>query len=527
MTFESLSFRYMFRVDEIPERWLPLIHLYDPDLPLFPIYYFHILHPDLHSGERPSQEQRIYGYVEKINFLDNNRAEISIITNKNLENLQDLRITTAVQNEIKERLGLINPVIRTDVENAFTGSLQQSNEVLTELWYRVVSFAYGDKLPFGRLWDEVFGFVRFVASFNPPAGRKSELIMTHYFLSRFGVRIHCSANVPKNDFFLLPTMHELSEMGIPLSDFPAFSQLTEIAKIFHQQYCDEISIDDMRISKFKNPEGGKFNTAKFMRMINGSIFSHLIRPYALECYNAFNKGPARTVLFLMMLDDLRNKRLDPSDLTKEQCGSIYTSLKRSYQSPKVIQIYSQQSFGNSAAMPIDTWIDTFFKWPLVVYDAGRKQKNYRKIFSNSQNLGKVERLLWVTAQARKVHSSACDDAVWCIKRSSNGQPRGANPFSCNICLDSVRLKCPAYQKIKNLLISFNSAPIPDVTFQVITSKNDNATNNQKFKSCNGKSIYNLIEDDFSPNDKPDGFAPYPGQGHDGSIITVDEFVRIY
>jgi hypothetical protein len=43
MAFESLAYRYTFEIVSFPERWLPLIHLYDPDLPLFPIYYYHVL----------------------------------------------------------------------------------------------------------------------------------------------------------------------------------------------------------------------------------------------------------------------------------------------------------------------------------------------------------------------------------------------------------------------------------------------------------------------------------------------------
>lgn len=530
MPFESLSSRYTFPIEGIPERWLPLIYLYDPDLPLFPIYYFHILSPDLRPGDRPSEIHRIFGYIEKINFLSDDRAEITIITNKNLNDHQDPRIIQAVQKEVKERLGIINPVTRSDIETTFSGPLERSNPVLIELWHRVVSYAYGDKLPFGRLWDEVFGLVRFVSSWNPPAGRKSELIQTHYFMSKFGVRIQSSANIPSNDFFLLPTIQELTDTRDMLSSFPAFSRLVEIAGDFHRHYCDEITIGGLRLSKFKNPARGKFNTSKLMDIFNSPHFSFQNRPFALDCFNAFDKGPGRTVLFLMMLDDIRFRRLDPKILSKEQCGSIYDSLKRarSYQSPKVIQIYSQQSFGNTAAMPIDTWIDTFFKWPLVVYDTGRSANKFGQIFSKSQNLGKTERLLWVTAQARKVHSSACDDAVWCIKKSKTAdEPRGANPLACNICRNSVRHACPAFQKIKDLKICFNSEPQPGVTFRMTTNRGDNTTPNQKFESCTGKSIYKIIKDDSSPGDNPNGFAPFPAENHDGSVISVDDFVRIY
>jgi hypothetical protein len=528
MSFDSLSYRYIFTTDGIPERWLPLIHLYDPDLPLFPIYYFHILNPDLPQGERPSESQRIYGYIEKVNFLTGNRAEITVVSNKDISAGTDL-YRQAVQTEVKERLGIVNPVTRTDIENVFSGSLTQSNPVLKEMWHRVVSYAYGDKLPFGRLWDEVFGLVRFVSSWNPPQGRKSELIQTHYFLSKFGVRIQSASHIPSNDFYLLPTIHEITDINNPLSLFPAFSRLTEVALHFHRNYCEEIAIGSVKLSRFTNPMGGKFDTAKLNQIFNSPHISFQNRPYAIECYNAFDKGPQRTVIFLMMLDDIRNKRINPKTLTKEQCGSIYDGLigESSYQSPKVIQIYAQQSFGNMAAMPIDTWIDTFFKWPLMVYDNARKKQNHARIFSQANNLGKVERLLWVTAQSRKVHSSACDDAIWCIKKSSNGEPRGANPLGCNICLDAIRDACPAYRAIRNMKICFNSERDEGVAFRITTSSNNNTISNQKFKSCTGESIYTTITDDFSPVDKPDGFAPFPAQNHDGSVITVEDFVRIY
>lgn len=541
MTFDSLSHRFTFIAEGIPERWLPLIHLYDADLPLFPIYYLHILIPDLPDGDRPSESQRIFGYIEKINFLSGDKADITLILNKDIETSPEIH-QNAVKQEVRERLGIFNPVTRADIENVFTGRLARTNPVITELWHRVISNAYGNKLPFGRLWDEVFGLVRFVSSWAPPSGRKSELIQTHYFLSKFGVRIQAASNIPGNDFYLLPTIKELTDPNNLLLLFPAFSKLTEVANEFHQHYCKDLVIGDLKISKFTNPAGGKFNVKKLMDIFNSQNISHQNRPYAIECHNAFDKGPVRPLIFLMLLDDIRKGRINPGTLTKEQCGSIYDGMAgvSAYSSPKVIQIYAQQSFGNPYAMPIDTWINTFLKWPLAVYDNSQVRQNFNLIFSQSHNLGKLERLLWVTAQARKVHSSACDDAVWCTKYSSpqktigrdgkekSGQfPRGANPFGCNICNISIRNVCPAYQQIKDLKVCFNADPEIGVTFRVTTTNGNNINHDQKFVICEGESIYCAVKDDFSPIDKPEGFAPFPAQNHTGSIITVEDFVRIY
>lgn len=527
MSFESLAYRYTFNIEGIPSRWLPLIHLYDPDLPLFPIYYFHVVHDTLNPVERPLDTERAFGYVEKINLARNSSMDVTIILNKDLNNAENESYLSPVINEIKERFGVLNPVRHGDLENVFNTPMDRSNAVLSEMWQRVVSNAYGNMLPFGRLWDEVLGLTRFVASWYSQSGRKGELIQTHYFASKFGVKIQSSGEIPQIDFYLLPTIKELMDLSNPLTSFPQYSSLIYIAKQIQQHYCSLIDIDGVNLSKFNNPNSGRFDTQALLGILNGTNIPNRYRPLAIECFNSFGKGPQRTLLFLMLLDDLRSGRLNPRTLNSSQCGSMYDGLSNSYQSPKAIEIYAQQSFGNTAAMPVDTWIDTFLKWPLNVYPIDRMRNKYNYIFSHSNKLGKVERLLWVTGQARKVHSSACNDALWCLKYSSNSKPRGANPFACNICLDAIRNCCPAYDSIKNKTIIFNSAPTEEVTFVVLTSANNNTISNQKFVKCTGKSIYEEISDDFSPADDPDGFALFPDAHHNGEIITVAEFIRTY
>lgn len=539
MAFESLSFRYIFNLSDFPERWLPLIYLYDPDLPLFPIYYFHVLPEGLAANHRPNDNERAFGYVEQINYGGGNSANITVVLNKDLQNPVNQSFMIPVLTAVRERIGLVNPVTSADLNNVFSPPLSMSNQILIEMWHRVVANHYGDKLPFGKLWDEVLGLTRFVASWNSQSGRKGELIQTHYFAAQFGVKIQSSGNIPQIDFYLLPTIQELTDINNPLTSFPNYSDLINIATQIQVKYCSLVTIDGMNISKFTNPFAPKkFNTESVLKILTNPPIPYDKRQFAEQCFNAFGKGPQRTVIFLMLLDDIRHKRISPATLTSPQCGSIYDTLKSvsSYQSPKVIEIYAQQSFGNTAAMPIDTWIETFMKWPLNVWPTGKIKNKYQYIFSHSQNLGKVERLLWVTGQARKVHSSACNNALWCVKYSSRSTPeeevstsgnnkrkaipRGANPLSCNICTTAIRNCCPAYEKIKNSKVCFNSNSTGDIQFAIVTE-------NQKFKFCKGYSIYNEILDDMSSVDDPGGYAPYPDTHHNGSIITVDEFVKIY
>lgn len=244
----------------------------------------------------------------------------------------------------------------------------------------------------------------------------------------------------------------------------------------------------------------------------------------IECFNAFDKGPLRTIMFLQMLNDIRDRRLAPRQLTSAHFGLIYDRLGGFYQTPKVIALYAQQCFGNTCALPVDTWVETFMKWPLKIYPT--RGRGLQRVFASANNLGKVERLLWISAQARKVHSSLCDDIPWCSKYDSEGKPRGANPLACNACLLRIRNTCPAYADIAGKTISFNG-PRGSHMFEIWTDQRNNTAPNQKFTLCMGSGTYGDIHDDFTPVDVPGAFAPFPQPGHRGQTLTVHEFIKIY
>ena len=56
MPFESLAFRHTYDFTGFPDRWLPLIHLYDADLPLFPVTIF-MQFPVIFSNARQKQRE--------------------------------------------------------------------------------------------------------------------------------------------------------------------------------------------------------------------------------------------------------------------------------------------------------------------------------------------------------------------------------------------------------------------------------------------------------------------------------------
>ena len=524
MAFESLSCVYEVRLQDFPEKWLPLTILYDPDLPLFPIQYFHRLDPNLEQGRRPGEHDRIFGYIQRLNF-DQGTLQATVITNKDLTDGRNIHFIPVVEEEVSHRLGHRDPVKLEDIQDAFDEPLAPVNALLKELWFKVVDPSFGKLLPFGRIWDEVFGLIRFIASWNS-GGRKEELIQTHDFVRNFGARI-ATGNGIHVDFHLLPTFEEFRDQTNPLASFPKFSLLLKAAKHFAGECCSSKMVETQTFTTFSMPEWA--SKRKISNEFTNELvdkFPSQLRPSFRKNWGAFNRGPHRSIIALMMLHDLRAGNWEPASLDPHLCGLLYPELEGTYQSPKVIELYVQLSFGLTAAMPIDMWVKTFLAHP---FDFHSSKKEFHKIlFSSCDRLGKVERLIWVCSQARKVHSSVCSDTLWCVrfgepKRGNKAaKMRGANPLACKICTSVVRDACPAFQSISSEAVQFNASE-RDAPFNIITSDGSNSKQGQSFVSCEAEKIH----DEYSPQDEPQMFADYPNPTHKGVEITVLEFISTY
>jgi hypothetical protein len=131
--------------------------------------------------------------------------------------------------------------------------------------------------------------------------------------------------------------------------------------------------------------------------------------------------------------------------------------------PKIWSMVLQQGFGNPEAIPIDNWIESFYSIPLQI---GTK----REFLRSFNRMGKFERMLWVTAQARKTNMYTIFDWVWCLKYGTGKTTiditetdvrrlRNANPLSC--------LKCPLKNDcIRYLEISEEDVYVMDVPGEV-------------------------------------------------------------
>jgi hypothetical protein len=537
MALDPISHLYEYDVEGFPAEWLPLTHLYDPDLPLFPILYFHELDPLLAKDERPGAKDRVFGFVYSVSLIRaENTVRITLAINKDPSLAGEQRFIDVARKAANSRLGLDDPVTEKDIKGAFAagGALGAANEIIKELWHQVIASSFGGQLPFGRCWDPVFGLARFIASWYSDGGRKGELIQLHSYVAAFGEKISMGGNIHA-DFYLLPTWQEFIDVANPLAIFTKYASLVGVdgaAAYFVDKFAGQVKAGGSLYSKFdllrlKSHLGRQFkslNTDAFVSMINLSPRGGGVRKALFENYNAFNRGPSRAVLSLLMHYDLRNAFWDPSGLSSQDCIAQYTGLQNSYQSPKVMQLYAQQCFGARSVLPIDNWIKVFLRTPLSLNVANKAF--HSSVFNSSAVWGKVERLIWMAVQARKVHSSVAGDILWCVRYGGPDKlMRSANPLSCKVCLAHVRRSCPSYAGIKNLIVGFNDNLSGHEDFVIKTNEENNVAQGQFFSNCRGKEG---SYDEYTPKDREAGFSLYPDASHVGGVnLSVEQFIKIY
>lgn len=122
-------------------------------------------------------------------------------------------------------------------------------------------------------------------------------------------------------------------------------------------------------------------------------------------------------------------------------------------SEKVIACFLQQGFENEEIIPIDTWIKTFYEYPLGI-------SNMSDFFDSFDMLGKLERVIWLASPSNKTNMKNFFDMLWCQRYGTigNRELRGVNPLACSLC--SLSATCVGLSKIQNesVLISNTLKP---------------------------------------------------------------------
>ena len=142
-------------------------------------------------------------------------------------------------------------------------------------------------------------------------------------------------------------------------------------------------------------------------------------------------------------------------------------------SEKVIACFLQQGFLNPEVIPIDTWIKTFYEFPLGI-------NSNTQFFNQFSNLGKLERVIWLSSQSNKTNMKTFFDILWCQRygTTGNGELRGINPISCYSC--KLKKSCVGVSKkrftnVKLLNNSYDEdlstifASDPEITYICILS----------------------------------------------------------
>lgn len=457
---ENIQFSSKIKIEHVPVNWIPKIELFYPDLPGFPIMYVHTLY----------KGSRVYGFPVTFSithyYEDNKTCDIEFLflCNKNFKEEKNLK--KVVKQELENRIGLSDAITKDDILKSCK-DLKYKN-FFSKL-FDTCSRLYGLRLPYGRFYEEIYSIVRFVATFNPKTGRQSEMRMLYNFLREFGEEITIEGDKTTLwsflEFYLLPTYTDLKNN---MKDFPKFNTLIKVLdKIWESNYEPN---KDCKFRSIKNNLDCWAGKREFFveEQLNNLLAEETDKDEIKKLVDAFNRYPTRASFFVWTICTL--KEVDFKKINIERFLSLYNSCNTSAKdkkirgcSPKVLACCLQQGFLKSDIIPVDTWVYTFYKYALGI-------NNVNELFKKFENLGKIERLIWLSSQANKVNSKVFKNLLWCQRYgiNQNKEFRMANPIACYEC--GFRKNCVGYEKIQEQFVYVTE----HVTEECIYSKKKNS-----------------------------------------------------
>ncbi|MGR5915631.1 hypothetical protein ACT7CS_01790 [Bacillus pacificus] len=273
-----------------------------------------------------------------------------------------------------------------------------------------------------------FSIIRFVAAWQPKTGRQSEMRMLYNFMSAFGEKVETPKKWSHLEFYAIPNLYDISNNCF--SDFPKFSILeSAMRKLFNKYFIKTVNIDGINFKVMEH--AWKQNKDSFILNVTDPMFSEGIlseseKLYAETLVDAFNRHAWRAAYFISAYMNIKN---DYNKWTKQFFIDFYENgNKLKGYSEKVIACFLQQGFLNPEVIPIDTWIKTFYEYPLGI-------NTNTQFFNAFSNLGKLERIIWLSSQSNKTNMKTFFDILWCQRygTTGNGELRGINPISCYSC----------------------------------------------------------------------------------------------
>lgn len=509
----NLKYATTITIPNIPIQWIPKIELYYPDLPQFPIMY---IHTKISSGRLIACPVSV-SYDIKENLCN---AHFYVLCNMEPDNNSEISLT--LQEEIQERIGIKNKITLETVIQCCNKNKEYEN-ILTDLW-KYIEMSYGPSIPFGRYYEEIYSIPRFVAAWQPKTGRQSEMRMLYNFMSAFGEEVQFPSNWNHLEYYTIPTYIDVQNGDY--SDFPTFSKLYKtIKKLFDTEFTHKIAIEDVEFKVM--PKAWKQNKDDFINDVSNRLFSKGIfteedKFYAEQLVDAFNRHAWRAAYFISAY--LNIEHTDYRSWTKDFFNNFYNNgSKLKGYSEKVIACFLQQGFGKDEIIPIDTWIETFYRFPLGI-------DNRTKFYDSFNGLGKIERVIWLASQSNKTNMKNFFDILWCQRYGviGNKELRGVNPISCYGC--KLNTTCVGLSQVLDELVLVSNT-LTEEKFSTITDKIVNKISFICLLDNNvPKKVYKKINNSWHLIDEFSGYIltkkdSLPNEYITKKLITVSEFIN--
>lgn len=455
----ELNYIHEVIIEDVPLQWMTRLELFTTDLEQFPLVYVHMLAEtqgvQLYGNYNALNKQRIFGFILDIKWSDLENNELCDVTVKFVTNIPKSLSThynDLIKDELSHRIGIADKVSYDDLSIICQNS-PQALSLLQRIWQDKIEILYGKYIPHGRLFDEMYGIVRFSASGNAPKlGKTSEYRMLYWYMKDLGERVSFNTNVTHLnflEFYLIPTYEELRNTHF--NNFSNFNTFYVSCERFWQlEYTQSFTVNN---STFKYapttslPQSSDDFESRYSNSLSASDYDNIS-----QLRQIFNRMPSRLYGYIWNL-------MTPTTVDFYTAFSNRNDFKEFYRdhekkkglSTKVVACYLQQAFGLEA-FPIDTWVKTFIYFPLGMNPRNTTVRNLQNnLYTRYNRLDKLEKLIWVSSMANKTNKTEFLDILWCQRYGtdelSESAIRGANPISCSKCI--LRNQCVSYQTIKD------------------------------------------------------------------------------
>lgn len=434
-----------------------------------------------------------------------------------------------IKDEISNRIGFADKVSRTDLATICANSLDVL-PLLEKIWDDKISVVYGDYIPHGRLFEEVYGIIRFSASGNAPKlGKISEYRMLYWYMKDIGEKVTFNGSINHLnflEFYLLPTYEELTNSNF--ANFNIFQNyFSSTSSLWNQEYQSTFQVSNNAF-KFATqgtlPIGASDFESRYSHNLNSNDYDNIS-----NLRQIFNRMPGR--LYGYIWNIMTPTMIDFYNVFAQR--DTFKEFYRDYStkkgfSTKVIACFLQQAFGLEA-FPIDTWVKTFVYYPLGMntLDDGKKEVTatiQNNLYNRFQRLDKLEKLIWVSSMGNKTNKTEFLDILWCQRygtdEGSKGPCRGANPLSCANCV--LRAECISYSQIQNnqivvdnTLNNLRNAMISNETFFGILLENNTP-----------RKVYTLKNNTIELRDSHSGLSISSAISAQRGTYTINNFIAL-